>query len=339
MEKINQITCDSVTREKTPEGYLKVIVRAGRTGIQRYSCSKSGLADVNGTGYVNVLRHPDDVFNQVSLDSLHGKDITFLHPESDGNLVTSKNFKKLSKGAIISPGKKIDNDIYLEGIVKDEKSIHALDHGFEKVSLGYKNDYIREDGEWDGVNYHYRQKNIFYNHLALVPKGRAGEQYVVLDEEDSEMDEQEKADLAKEIAGMVLTQINTPAQEQPNPNPVTTDSLDKLVEEREKVVTKAKQLKPDLDITGKTNVQIMRECVAGSVTVDHSDEIVKYAFDAAKVESSSPSGRTHNPVILSGPSVKAGQHITTDSNDIIQEANELFKASTNRGFDSLKRNK
>ncbi|MCC4796413.1 DUF2213 domain-containing protein, partial [Vibrio lentus] len=239
----------------------------------------------------------------------------------------------------ISPGKKIDNDIYLEGIVKDEKSIHALDHGFEKVSLGYKNDYIREDGEWDGVNYHYRQKNIFYNHLALVPKGRAGEQYVVLDEEDSEMDEQEKADLAKEIAGMVLTQINTPAQEQPNPNPVTTDSLDKLVEEREKVVTKAKQLKPDLDITGKTNVQIMRECVAGSVTVDHSDEIVKYAFDAAKVESSSPSGRTHNPVILSGPSVKAGQHITTDSNDIIQEANELFKASTNRGFDSLKRNK
>lgn len=337
MSKINQMTCDSVTREKTQEGYLKIIVRAGRTGIQRYRCSQIGVPDVNGTGFVNVLRHPDDVFDKTSLDSLHGKDITLLHPSE--KLVTSKNFKTLSKGAIISPGQRIDDDIYLEGIVKDEEAIRSLDDGFEKVSLGYKNDYQRESGEWGGIDYQYRQKHIVYNHLALVPKGRAGDRYVVLDEDDSGMDEQEKADLAKEIASMVLTQIKQPDQEQPKPNQVTTDSLDKLVEEREKVITKAKQLKPDLDITGKTNIQIMRECVAGAVTVDHSDGIVKYAFDTAKVENAAPSERQHNPVILSGPSSQAGQHITTDSNDIIQEANEVFKQSTNRGFESLKRNK
>ena len=327
MDKINQITCDSVTREKTSEGYLKVIVRAGRTGIQTYRCSQIGVADVNGTGYVNVLRHPDDVFSQISLDSLHGKDVTLQHPSE--KLVNSKNFKSLSKGAIISPGKRIDNDIYVEAIIKDEESISALDKGFNQVSLGYKSQYPPESGSWEGIDYQFRQRNIFYNHLALVPKGRAGEHYIVLDEDDLPMNDEEKKALAGEVAKIVLDALKPATQEH---QAVTTDDLDKMVEERTAIIEKALKIKPGIELSGKTNIQLMRECAGETVTLDHSDEIVKYAFDALRVTDTKPEPKKHKTVILgNGNLTSKSEHFTADSMDVLDESNQQFMKTTNRG--------
>ncbi|MDG3395134.1 DUF2213 domain-containing protein [Vibrio parahaemolyticus] len=335
----DMVTCDDVTRERTEEGYLKITAKAGRSGILKYSCKQMGFKDVNGTGYVNVLRHPDDAFNEKSLETLQGKDITFRHPE--GGVVNPTNFSQLSKGVVLTPGIRVtgdngDDDIYVTGIIKDQTTIDALEDGFKGVSLGYKAFYAYAPGEWNGVKYHYRQFNIRYNHLALVLRGRAGKDYTVLDHEDFFMDEQEKAAFKKEILDGVKTTVSEllapTAPASPTPG-MTLDEMDSAVQRRTEIIEKAKKIKPGISTEGLTDMAIMRNCLGDKVTNDHSDDVIKYAFDSLSVtEPTKGEPRGHKPMNLSQhPSEKT----TLDAEEVIEESKRRFKANTNRGFESL----
>lgn len=149
--------------EKTPEGYLK-----GRTVVTNVGVF--GYRNADGTMRYE-LRHPDDVFDPESLASLDGKPLTNDHP-TEG--VDPENVQALSVGTVHSPS----HDAYHVStgiIIHRADALSDVGGGKMALSCGYTADVIPERGVYLGVPYTHRQKNIRYNHVALVDEGRAGD--------------------------------------------------------------------------------------------------------------------------------------------------------------------
>ena len=154
---------------KTPQGFLKVSANVSRTGVFKY---------YNYDGSVRrELRLPEEVFNEKALSTLSSAPITYGHPSEDGSnvLVSPKNAKKFSVGML---GEQIHTDdkfIAASLIITDAEVIDAVEKGHRReVSLGYTCDLEMSSGSWNGESYDAIQRNIVYNHAAIVSKGRAG---------------------------------------------------------------------------------------------------------------------------------------------------------------------
>ncbi len=175
---------------KLDSGFLRVPVFATRTGIFRYRRPDGSIR--------RELRHPDEVFNADSLQSLAGVPFTNRHPSE---LVNSKNVRKYMVGTVSDKvGRHDDGDVSFVDtsvMVMDEKMIAEVEtKGLREVSCGYKCDVEDSPGEFNGEQYDAVQKNIRYNHLAGVDKGRAGSQVRLrMDADDAELVEDGKGDL------------------------------------------------------------------------------------------------------------------------------------------------
>ena len=159
---------------KTPQGFLKVSANVSRTGVFKY---------YNFDGSVRrELRLPEEVFNERALSTLSSAPITFGHPSEKGAnvLVNSKNSKKYSVGML---GEQIHTDdkfIAASLIITDADVIDAVEKGHRReVSLGYTCDLEMSSGSWNGESYDAIQRNIVYNHAAIVSKGRAGSEVAI----------------------------------------------------------------------------------------------------------------------------------------------------------------
>ena len=151
--------------EKTAEGFL--IARAPLTSVGVFT-----YRNADGTPR-RELRLPEEVFADESLATLRMKPLTLLHPEES---VTPKNADKLSVGSI---GNDITIDPYrVYGSVSVTKAdgIKAVEEKTARgLSCGYKCDIEWTSGTWMGVPFDCIQRNIRYNHVALVPVPRAGD--------------------------------------------------------------------------------------------------------------------------------------------------------------------
>ena len=156
---------------RTPEGYIICRdVPVARTGDQTYLASELGL-DGDPDREVIVHRLPEDVFDPAALASLEGKPVTDGHPP--GNFGADA-FSAYAKGHVqnVRPrGEYVMADLY----INDPSLASDVENGVKReVSCGYLCDYIA-DG--DG----YRQKHIRLNHVAVVPRGRAGHTVAIQD--------------------------------------------------------------------------------------------------------------------------------------------------------------
>lgn len=148
---------------KTKEGYIKGMAIVTRTGIFKY---------VDNQGNIRLeLRHPDDILEAESLESLKQIPITVEHPTV---LVDATNAKNLSVGLTGETVKVDGENIKTTVTITAIDGINAVDNGKEELSLGYTLDLEEEQGIYNGQPYTHRQKNIRYNHLAIVERGRAG---------------------------------------------------------------------------------------------------------------------------------------------------------------------
>lgn len=166
--------------EITDEGYL--IARnavVGNVGELQYSERELGWS--NSTNKVSVLREEADVFDEISLSSLEAKPITILHPK--GN-VDSENVRDLGKGTVLGVPKRDGDNMVVDIVVQDkeavdliapedENGIRKLNDNFRDLSLGYKAKLVEIAL---GL---YKQTEIRYNHLALVPQGRQANATIV----------------------------------------------------------------------------------------------------------------------------------------------------------------
>lgn len=148
---------------RTPEGYIKGSAIVTRTGVFKY---------IDNQGNVRLeLRHPDDILEEDSLDSLKQIPITVEHPTV---LVDSTNVKQLGVGLTGETVKVDGENIKTTVTITSIDGVEAINSGKEGLSLGYTLDLEEEEGIYNGQPYTHRQKNIRYNHLAIVERARAG---------------------------------------------------------------------------------------------------------------------------------------------------------------------
>lgn len=149
-------------------GYLNVKANATRAGIFTYRHADGSVT--------RELRHPDEVFKADSLATLKKRPVVDNHPR--GGMVTARNTRGLAIGMNGDRTDRTDDDhVGVDLIITDDNAINKItadEHPKVELSCGYKCDVIEEIGTFNGEHYDHVQKNIVYNHIALVDKGRAG---------------------------------------------------------------------------------------------------------------------------------------------------------------------
>lgn len=155
----------------TPEGFLICKdVPIARTGTQDYLARELQL-DGDPDRLITVQRHPEDVFEEATLASFEGKPICDGHPPEN---VGPENYAAYTKGHVQNvrrDGDYIVADLY----INDANLANEVRNNVKReVSCGYLCNYVP-----DGAG--YKQSRIRGNHVAVVPKGRAGAAVAIKD--------------------------------------------------------------------------------------------------------------------------------------------------------------
>ena len=172
MGQVSRYDYGQVTnKEITPEGYLKVMCKAARTGTQLYTRG-------DGT-QVREYRPEDEVSNPESLASFGMKAVTMGHPRVQ---LDSENTKLYQIGHAGSQVRFSDGFVEVAVVITDADAIEKINRGdAQEVSAGYRVDYDPTPGiSPDGQSYDGVQRNIRVNHIAVVPKGRGGSEVRLL---------------------------------------------------------------------------------------------------------------------------------------------------------------
>lgn len=170
--------------ERTTEGFLKGRAIVTCCGVFTYKRADGTLQ--------RELRLPEEVFAPATLESLKLKPVTLNHPTE---LVTAENADMFQVGSL-GDNPSCTNQEYNENgeptdwtkltdglniavdmIITKKEAIDAVINGKQGLSMGYTCDIeMAEPGStWCGVEYDYIQRNIKYNHCAIVDAGRAGD--------------------------------------------------------------------------------------------------------------------------------------------------------------------
>lgn len=149
---------------RTPQGGIKAPAYLTRTGVFVYLQDGKPFRE---------LRHPDEVFDAASLASLAAAPITIHHPGK----VTPETWQRNSVGHVADDVKRSDIFVAAELRVQDAKAVQGLEDGtLVELSCGYDRNLDMTPGVYDGQAYDAIQREIRYNHVALLPPGggRAG---------------------------------------------------------------------------------------------------------------------------------------------------------------------
>jgi uncharacterized protein len=154
---------------RTNDGYLVAEAFVARAGIQLYRGSEVGLLDRD---VVRVWRPEAEVKDAASVRTYTHAPVTLGHPSV---MVDSTNWKDLAKGEVSTEAEWKDGKLRLPLIVKDAEAIAAIEAGTRELSAGYTCALDFTEGVTpQGEAYDAIQRNIRINHLAIVPRGRAG---------------------------------------------------------------------------------------------------------------------------------------------------------------------
>ncbi|HWI02384.1 MAG TPA: DUF2213 domain-containing protein [Acidimicrobiales bacterium] len=170
----------------TPEGYLLCeCVPIARTGSQVYVASELPDLAPGPDGLITVFREEAEVFRPETVASFEGKSVTVHH-----TFVTPENVRQVEVGHAQNVRR---SDTEPDLLVADLliKDAHAIDlvrtkydaegrevgEPMREISCGYDAEYFQER---PGVAV---QRQIIGNHIAIVPKGRAGPRVAIQDQQ------------------------------------------------------------------------------------------------------------------------------------------------------------
>jgi len=152
--------------EEMPQGYLRAPANATRVGIFVYKNADGSKR--------RELRLPEEVFKEDSLVTLAGVPLVNNHPPEQ--LLNLENTKKYLVGYTGTEVNHDDKFLKTTVTVVDPNTIEDVKLGKIELSCGYECNLDEKPGVWEGQPYDCIQKDIRYNHLALVNKGRAGDE-------------------------------------------------------------------------------------------------------------------------------------------------------------------
>ena len=150
-----------------PGGRIRVDAHPTRAGVLEYR---------NPDGSIRrEYRPPDEVFRADSLETLVGAPLTDDHPAEGA--VTTSNADALSRGMLIGEPRRDGDFVAATIVVTSAPVIAKMQRGKVELSCGYEVDLDETPGLTpEGERYDAVQRNIKYNHVALVDVGRAGPQ-------------------------------------------------------------------------------------------------------------------------------------------------------------------
>lgn len=146
--------------DAAPNGGIQAPAILTRCGVFQYE-------------YGNELRHPDDVFEPESLESLRGAPVVIGHPGD----ITAENWRVLTVGTIADDVRAERSGVAATIRVADAAAAEAVRaKALVELSCGYSCFVTEESGSYDGIAYQTRQRGIRYNHVGMGPEGwgRAG---------------------------------------------------------------------------------------------------------------------------------------------------------------------
>lgn len=170
---VDKLTLDRSAIRKTKDGYAVAEVPVARTGIQDYAGWEVGRPDMER---VRVYRPPETVFDDAYIASMAHKPITDGHPSEP---VTAANWREYARGQTGDTIRKDEANglVYVPMMLSDQELIDKVESGQKEVSCGYTCELVWGDGETpEGARYDAMQSGAIINHVASVPKGRAGSQ-------------------------------------------------------------------------------------------------------------------------------------------------------------------
>lgn len=149
--------------ERTSQGFLKVDGRMARTGVLTYRMADGST--------VRELRMPEEVFSPASLSTVKaGVPITVGHRGT----ITADNARTLKVGQTVTDatpeeGRYVSAKLQIE----DPEAIRKIDTGeLVELSAGYQVDLDPTPGIWQGQQYDAVQRNVRWNHLAIIGPGQ-----------------------------------------------------------------------------------------------------------------------------------------------------------------------
>lgn len=257
------VTRNSVTRIDSKQwrideetGFLNVRVFPTRAGVFKYRRADGSI--------VRELRPPEEVFDPKSLATLNNKPFTNDHPPGNLSPETVMQYKTGLMGNDHRRSDAVEWHTEASATIEDPNHVKDVtDRGKVENSCGYRCDMEKTSGVHpDFGEYDEIQRNIRYNHISSVWRGRAGhgarvtqdceryDAYEITDEDDLNESPNNKTE---ELPEMVKIKI---------------DGHEVEVSEAAKVAYEAEKVKIDNDLKAEKT---------------RADEAVK-ALDSAKTE-------------------------------------------------------
>lgn len=148
-------------------GFLRVTGYPTKAGIYTYYKSDGSI--------VKEYISEEELFKADSIESLKQRPLTNTHPKGFVNMSNAKKLQVGYNGDSIE--KEYINDeahVKTTVVVNDSATVSKVANGIIELSCGYTCQVVPYKGEYKGEKYDAIQVNRRYNHIALVPKGRAG---------------------------------------------------------------------------------------------------------------------------------------------------------------------
>lgn len=173
--------------EMTANGYLNISGIVTRTGVFKYNDG-------------NEFRPAEEIFRQDSLNTMFAAPVTWEHPP---DLLNNETTPMYQKGFVASKPIVIRNDdnseigvVKLSNIIIQDRALidEIVNKKISQFSLGYSCDIKEQSGRFDDEDYDRIQKNVVYNHLALVKDARCGDVCSIISKENVEMKKATKKD-------------------------------------------------------------------------------------------------------------------------------------------------
>ena len=170
---IEEVVNDDGRSLRTPKldsfGRLHWYAPIARHGIVRYANDKSEL--------IPHLVPTKELKN--ALPQVMGLPITDGHPDFDK---VTRNVSKYAKGTIMNAAVR-DGVLYAHGMTTDKETIkNILNKTATEISVGYSAEMDLGDNhtrQWNGANYKIAHKNLKFNQVGMVPRGRLGPTFAV----------------------------------------------------------------------------------------------------------------------------------------------------------------
>jgi hypothetical protein len=199
-------------------------------------------------------RPPEEVSSPDSLNTFGMKPATWGHPPS---LLNTENTKQYQIGYTGSQVRYNDGFVEVAIVLTDKDSIEKVQRGdAREVSAGYKVDFDPTPGiTEDGQKYIGIQRKIRVNHIAVVPRGRAGPEVRLL------MDRMDAADAVSSDFEQSESQPTQPQLSKPMAS-IKLDGLelDLPVEAASAIQSHLRDLERRLDATEAERTSLSERC-------------------------------------------------------------------------------